>query len=313
MSEKHWSDFEDKGSPWQMRLTMFFLKIIPVKILRMMAVPVGYSYYLFAPVQRTFVREYLRRVCPEKKLPVWKPFLAFAITVIEKAQSWAGKIPVSCFRFCEDSIDEFTKDFRNGRGAVLVCSHLGNMEMVRALASAGKLDRTRLPKIIAIVDFAVTSNFNEMMQKINGDFVLNLINADEIGPDTVIRLQEHIADGGLVVIAGDRSTKKSSDNVHAEFLGKKAEFPLGPFLLSVLLDRNPYFIFALREKDLGLDAFYDIHVHKSEIASANTRKQRHEQAGKIAMEFAALLEKYCKEYPFQWYNFYDFWEKCDEL
>lgn len=309
MAEQHWSDLTDRGSPWQMSLILFFLKVLPMRILRMLAIPVGYFYYLFAPAQRTAVRKYLDRISPYKRLPAWKPFVAFAITVIEKAQSWTGKIPASCFRFHEDSVVEFTRDFRDGRGAVLVCSHLGNMEMVRALASQGNLDSTRMPEIIAIVDFSVTSNFNQMMQKINGDFVLNLINADEIGPDTIIRLQEHIARGGLIVIAGDRNTKRSADNVCVEFLGENAEFPFGPFLLAVLLDRNPYFIFALREKDLGLDASYDIYVHRAEVISGGTRKQRHEQAEKMTMEFAAILENYCKKCPFQWYNFYDFWEK----
>jgi len=75
-----------------------------------------------------------------------------------------------------------------------------------------------------------------------------------------------------------------------------------------------YFIFALRRGDLSIRPEYDMHVHKSSLSPDSlppdsARKERLRLSASLANDFANLLENYCKERPFQWYNFYDFWLK----
>ena len=93
------------------------------------------------------------------------------------------------------------------------------------------------------------------------------------------------------------------------FLGKEAPFSSGVFYMAALMNAPVFFVFGLRRKTLSLKPQYDLHVHKSDLSFDCSRKQRFERSELLARSFAALLESHCKEQPFQWYNFYDFWSK----
>jgi predicted LPLAT superfamily acyltransferase len=79
--------------------------------------------------------------------------------------------------------------------------------------------------------------------------------------------------------------------------------------MAALLKAPVYFIIALRRKNLTLIPKYDMHVHKSPLTFEGGRKERQARSTELLQSYAALLESYCKEKPFQWYNFYDFWAK----
>lgn len=78
-------------------------------------------------------------------------------------------------------------------------------------------------------------------------------------------------------------------------------FPLGTFTLAVLLESPIYFLFALKEKD-----FYNLYIFKSQNDFSQKRKQ---QIKIIFNEYVQYLQKLCLQYPYQWYNFFDFWKK----
>jgi predicted LPLAT superfamily acyltransferase len=160
------------------------------------------------------------------------------------------------------------------------------------------------------VDFDVTAHFNRMLKELNPQSSLDLISAKEIGPHTAILLEEKLSAGGLVVITGDRTRLGMADkNLMIPFFGEDAPFSPGVFYLAALMKAPVYFIFALRRGDLSLKPEYDMHIHKSALSFECTRKERAGLSVELARSFAALLENYCKESPFQWYNFYDFWSK----
>jgi predicted LPLAT superfamily acyltransferase len=50
-----------------------------------------------------------------------------------------------------------------------------------------------------------------------------------------------------------------------------------------------------------------MHVHKLGIATGISRQERKAMTEAWARQFAALLEGYCLQHPYQWYNFFDFW------
>jgi predicted LPLAT superfamily acyltransferase len=93
------------------------------------------------------------------------------------------------------------------------------------------------------------------------------------------------------------------------FLGEEAPFTQGAFFLAALLNAPVYFIFALRRSALSLNPEYNMHVHRSSLSFDCPRKERNHRIKELAGSFAATLEGYCKQQPYQWYNFYDFWAK----
>ena len=310
--KEHWSNQKEQGSRWMRTLTLAFIRILPGVLVRIFAIPIGFFFWLVSLKQRKAITTYLKRVRPDKNPYTLPLFLAFSITIIEKVESWAGKIRLGKIHFQQDDITTIWQELEQGKGALLICSHLGNMEMLRAIADYGDIGVSRKVPVISIVDFEVTAGFNQMIENANSSSMHNIISAGDIGPDTILMLQEHVAEGGIVVIAGDRNSEETPDrNFEIDFLGSPAQFPQGPFILASLLDCPAYYVFAARQKALSVSAEYNMHIHRSSVEFAGSRAEKKIQIRRMAEEFVRCLEKYCNKYPLQWYNFYKYWEKGD--
>jgi len=307
-SGKHWSEQKEQGGHWQMSLILALVRFLPGILVRITAIPVGFFYWMTSKRQRCAISEYLSRINPDKHPCTLKIFLAFAITIIEKVESWAGKIKFGKITFQNDDIDEIWNGLEQKRGALLICSHIGNMELLRAIADCDQIGVSHRVPIISIVDFTITAGFNRMLKEMNANSMLHLISADDVGPDTIIMLQEHITSGGIVVIAGDRSPAGNpARTFELDFLGSPAQFPHGPFVIASLLDSPTYFVFAMRQGALSVLANYNMHIHRASVTFDCGRAERQYRVKAVAAEFVSCLEKYCRKYPYQWYNFYEFW------
>ena len=45
----------------------------------------------------------------------------------------------------------------------------------------------------------------------------------------------------------------------------------------------------------------------SKLLTVNTTLPRHERPQDLARQYAEHIERMAREYPYQWFNFYDFW------
>ena len=320
--KRHWSRLNEQAAGyWLLKFLLFLFFIFPVIILRVIAFPVGFFYFLFSKRGRTESRRYLQKIAPlvtnPKTVKKCRSFfgplthiVSFSLAIIEKLQSWGGKFPFKDINFYDDDINELIRELENGKGVFLIFSHLGNTEMLRGLLNFGKTGVSRKIPVTAIMDVKVTAHFNRMLRELNPQSGMDIIGADEINPHTAILLEEKLEAGGMVVIAGDRtSADKDSKNFMLPFLGKEAPFSSGVFYMAALMKAPVFFVFGLRRKVLSLRTKYDMHVHKCPLSFDYSRKERMEKSLQMARSFASFLENYCKEQPFQWYNFFDFWQE----
>ncbi|MDR1277354.1 MAG: hypothetical protein LBK02_01235 [Treponema sp.] len=312
----HWSEQKEQSAGyWHIRLLLVMFRSFPVILLRLAACPVALVYWVFSKTARNSSRIFLDQAaaCFEREGKKFTPrvfrhILAFSLTVVEKVEAWGGKVQLERVRFQDDDIGDLMDRLERKEGALLICSHLGNAELLRGLASFNRTGLSREIPVTSIVDFSVTAYFNRMLKELNHHLDLRVIGAGDIGPDTIILLQERLEQGGLVVIAGDRTSAKTRDRYFLlPFLGREAPFAYGSFFLAALLNVPAYFVFALRRGDISLSSRYDMHVHKNGISFDCPRREREGRVEELARSFAEYLEYYCKRHPYQWYNFYDFW------
>jgi predicted LPLAT superfamily acyltransferase len=309
-NSNHWSEQREAARGFFLKITFWLFKILPGEILRIVAAIVALFYWAFSSKTRRESRKFLLRA-GVKKPNVFKHIFSFSIALVEKMEVWGGKVRRDKLSARGDTADLVDR-LRRGEGAILICSHLGNIELLRSFAHSGQTALGREVSLISIVDFDQTARFNRMIKEVNPSSMTRLISSNAITPATIVELQEQITSGGLAVIAGDRTSANSPDRaVCTPFLGKNARFPYGVFLLCALLEAPIYFIFALREKDICFRPSYFMIAHSHIVKSALTRKERQKQIEKMASGYAALLEIYAKNKPYQWYNFYDFWEEND--
>jgi len=323
----HWSlQKEQAGGYWHIKFMLFLFRIFPVVVLRILAFPVGFLYFIFSKNARTFSKRFLMKAAPfiensemqkkcRSRFAPLRHIVSFSLALVEKLQSWGGKYRFGNIHFQDDDVRELMADLENKKGVFVITSHLGNTELLRGLANLDKTGVSRKVPVTAIINLTVTKNFNRMIKELNSKFDMGIITASEIGAHTAPFLEEKLSLGGIVTIAGDRTSGgRAEKSLAIPFLGEDAFFSQGAFYLAALIRAPVYFIFALRRGDLSVRPEYDMHVHKSPLSPDSlsldsTRKERLRLSASLANEFAALLESYCKERPFQWYNFYDFWLK----
>lgn len=275
---------------------------------RLLFVPILYVtvlfYVLAYPRARAASRDYLGRLHrdighPERAVTWWmvfRNFIAFGESILDKLRVWsnaAGEVEVQWH-----NRHLITDAIAAGRGGLVIISHLGNIEMGRGVSQA----RPGLKRTV-LVHTKHAEAFNRLLGEINPESRLNLVQVTDMSPATAIDLGERVANGEFLVIAGDRVPVSPTPRVtYSLFLGGRAAFPVGPYVLASLLQCPSYLVFCIQQDD-GYHVYYELFRDQIKLP----RRNRDAALTELAGVYAARLAHYCRLAPLQWFNFYDFW------
>ena len=319
-ADAHWSEMKEvsSGISFTFRFMLWATKHMPRFILVAITATVSFFFFLGAKAIRRNSRLYLEKVAKKagRKKPSWfdcyKHVLCFSLQMLEKLLSWMGRLKITDLEK-NGGWEELQKFLTDGNGAFLFCSHLGNMEMFRSLAGDNRNSVVNNLHIYPIVDFSGTSKFNALLRELNPELMDHVINANDIGIDSAIWIKEKLNEGSLIVIAGDRtSANNRSRMLKTTFLGEEAEFPEGAFTLASVIGAPVYIGAGIRSKDFSLNSSYEFKIKKANTQFTGSRKERKTQIQAMLDEYAAFIEEGCIKHPYQWYNFFNFWEKNKE-
>ncbi len=301
-SSRHWSKVTELGTRLGIQIVFACYRLLGERMARLLLHPVVAYYFVTRGVARAASRHYLRRLAEFSAAapPTWRDsyrhMYAFAESGLDKFIAWAGHFDPA--RAVFPARAEFQRILDGGRGAVIVGSHLGNLELTRALAVGG---HSSAINAVIYTDHAI--RFNGLLQQANAAFGANLIQVSTFGPDTAIRLRDKIDRGELLVIVGDRTPPAESGRIcYADFLGCRAPFAQGPFVLASLLECPVYLFFCLRD-GAGYRVYLEHFAERVELP----RSERSARLQQYVERYAQRLESYCVKAPEQWFNFYDFW------
>jgi predicted LPLAT superfamily acyltransferase len=183
------------------------------------------------------------------------------------------------------------------RGALFIGSHLGNLEMLRAVGDVQTM------RVNALVFTRHSPKFNRVLAAVSPKTLERMIQVDSLGPDAVIMLRDKLAAGEHVAIVADRvSVRHKERSLRAPFLGRPAPFPEGPFVLASLLECPVYLLFCLK-----VDGRYRVVLEPFADPLVLPRAGRQEALQKAIERYAERLEAHCLLAPTQWFNFFDFW------
>ena len=276
------------------------------RLAQLLLIPVTAYFFVTGRGARRASADYLHRIGPY--LPVamqpavagwrasFKHMMAFSGSALDRLSAWAGRLPRPV-DFPDFGLLE--KQLNTGRGAVLISAHLGNLDMTRAVAHL-----RGFRGVNAVVFTEHAQRYAAIMAAVNPEFPLNLVAVSSMGADTAMMLRERIDRGELVVIVADRTPPAQNGRVvRVPFLGDMADFPIGPFVLASLMECPAYLFFCLREEKR-----YRIYLELFSEQIVLHRKERTQQLTQLAMQYAKRLEFFCCKAPFQWFNFFDFWQ-----
>ena len=310
---KHWSRIGERGSYWGIKFLATSYKIGGHWLCRAIMYPVICYFFLTGKTARAASLAFLQQVQKvDPKHPQlqgeinWrhslKHFIAFGNAALDRIDAWCDRIQLSQVDFPQREL--LASQLQRGQGAVLLVSHLGNLELCRAISI-----HQHKVKVNVMVLTENAENFNRVLKQLNPNSALNLIQVTELGPSTSMLLQQKIEQGELVVIAGDRTSSNSEGRViYAPFMGKEAPFPQGPFILAGLLDCPVYLMFCIREQGR-----YQVHLEHFADSLKGPRAGRMQRLEQAVKHYSTRLEHYARREPLQWFNFFDFWRKDEEL
>ena len=300
---RHWAAINEASFVAGMRLLFWVCRVFGRWPFRAVLYPVLMWYVATQPRARRVSNDYLRRVGARTSLfGVLRHFGAFAETILDKMLLWGGLFDTR--RVAIHGAEPLLQMIRERRGALLVCSHLGNLDLCRAMS----LDTPGL-KITVLVHTRHAEAFNGMLARLDPRSQLNLMQVTEMTPATAMQLSERIERGEFVVIAGDRVPVSPNPRVAlAPFLGQTAAFPVGPYVMASVLGCPLYAMFAARQE---ADGEYALHFERLREQVSLPRRGREAALAELAGEYAARLEHHTRGAPLEWFNFYDFWHLPD--
>lgn len=291
-----------------MKFLLFIYRLFGRRLFTAAMYPVSLYFVLFRPLQRMASLEYLRNlyeVYPQvfNKKPSLrhslKHFKAFSDVILDKLLAWTVAIDESEFQLTDPDLIGTLMD--DTRGQLIIGSHFGNLEYCR-----GFMQRYKNKTINILVYDKHSANFVRMMEKQNPLSRVNIFQVDEFDISTMLVLQQKISQGEWVFIAGDRVPLSGAQHTtDVTFLGRKAPLPIGPYLLAKALACPVKLMFAYRQQSDNKIVF-DVVEFTERLTLSRSERQRDLQA--FAQKFASELERHCKNAPFQWFNFYPFWQ-----
>ena len=258
--------------------------------------PIAAYFLLFAPAARRASRNYLRRALgrPPRWRDLYRHVFTFAATVHDRVYLVNRRFEL--FDFEVHGEDPLRRLLAGGKGLFLMGAHLGSFEAIRAL---GRKDTDLRVAMAMHRDNA--QKINAMLAAINPEAVQDIIALGQI--DSMLKLRQHLDEGGAVGMLADRTL--SDDALYpVQILGTSANLPSGPLRIAALLRRPVVFMTGLY---LGGNR-YAIHFDPLADFSTVARDQRDAAVAAAITRYAALLDQYCRKAPYNWFNFFDFWQ-----
>ncbi|SRR5579864_4021136 len=294
-----WLEQRERGNRGAMRLMKWLALGCGRGAARLLLYPICAYFLLFSPRARRASRDYLAGALGRapRIADLWRHYFSFAATVLDRVYLLAGQF--ERFDIEMRGLDALDAALAQGKGCLLLGAHLGSFELLRAI---GLLQKKRPINVVMYEDNA--ANISGVLDELNPEVRPRVIVSGEL--DTALRIGECLARGEMVGMLGDRSAA-SGRSVTCPFFGRDAAFPAGPLQLALGL-RVPVLLF------FGLyrgGNRYLIHFEVFSAECPEARAAREARVRDAVTRYAARLEHFCRLAPYNWFNFYDFWEGPD--
>ncbi len=286
---------KSKGGETGYRIFVFILKNLGLGVAYFFLLFVAAYYVLFSAKSTKAIYAFYRNRMGYGTLQsvrkLYQNYYVFGQTLIDKVVIQSG-MPnkFTCVSNGQESLHQIIK---NQKGGIVISAHIGSWE------TAGHFLTDHEAVINILMHDVEHEKIKGYLSKVTGKKRVNVIPIkDDISH--IYKISEALARNELICMHGDRYMK-GSKYLEAEFLGEKACFPEGPFILAALFkvpvvyafsfktSKNQYHFYSTPIKDFS-------HISKRDVTP-------------ILNDFVQEVTGKIKQYPEHWFNYYDFWAK----
>jgi len=293
MSE--WTEQRERSNRFTLKLICYIALNISRRFARLLLWPITLYFFVGSPSSRFASRQYLRRVpgCQGNAWEVIRHIHHFSATILDRVY------------FLTDQFDHFSIDIHReeyldaamsqGKGVILLGSHVGSFEVLRCLA----LRHKQLPlKILMYRDH--NAMITRVLDELNPDVAASVINLAE--PTALFKMKEALERGELIGMLGDR-VLEGEKKISCHLLGEAVNFPAGPFTLAEILGVPVIGFFGIYTGGNR----YEIHHTLLYDGQKKTAEQRAVMVKRSTQAYVDTIEDMLQRFPYNWFNFYDYW------
>jgi len=263
---------------------------------RLLLYPICVYFWAFSAKARAASRKYLCKALEREPrvLDILRHYHAFASTILDRVflfndQFGAFDVRVHGKEIVDDMI-------ARGQGCFLLGAHIGSFEIVRSLGR-----ETEGPRVSMVMYEDNARKLNSALNAINPNLSLQVIALGHV--DSMLKVDAALERGEFVGMLGDR-TIEGEGTVICDFLGEQATLPTGPFRIAMMLKRPVILMFGLYRGGNR----YDIYFERLNDMGQIERSQRDTVLEQALKHYVERIEHYCRQAPYNWFNFYDFWK-----
>lgn len=266
---------------------------------RVMLYPITLYFLIRRGPERRASRAYLSRVLG-REASLWdvaKHIYAFATVTLDRVFFLSGKherfdvrmIGIECLR----------ERWSWGNGVLVFGAHVGSFDALRAMATLRQDVTLRV-----VLDLEQNPALSRVLNTLNPKLAASIINARQEGTTTALAIKEALDERSIVTLLVDRA-RPDNNVINIDFLGAPAPFPTAPWQLAAALKVPVVLCFGLYK---GGDR-YDLHFEEFEDSVRLDRKNRAADLQRLMERFAERLAHHARSAPYNWFNFYDFWQQ----
>jgi predicted LPLAT superfamily acyltransferase len=291
-----WAARPERGSVLLLTIMVFLALRLGRPLARAILYGIAAYYFVFAPRARRETRTYLRRALGREPTARdrYRHVFTFAATILDRLYLVRGRSDL--FDISIEGEELMRAAVQRGNGAFLLGAHFGSFELMSAVGR-------RQPGLrVALAMY--NQNANRLAALLgNGppDSAPEIIPLGHL--ESMLRIRDSLEEGKFVGMLADR-TFGDAPAESVTFLGQPALFPSGPMRVAAALRRPVIFMAGPYRGGNRYHVVFRLLADFSQL-TPGTR----EAAVRAGIErYVALLEEGCRRDPYNWFNFYDFWQ-----
>jgi predicted LPLAT superfamily acyltransferase len=291
-----WATLPERGTPTSLRVIAWIAAHIGRWGARLLLYPITFYFVITARSARRTSYEYLKRLRGESARwwHVFRHFHCFAATILDRVYLLRGDF--ERFGITVHGKEIVHCQIESRKGSILLGSHLGSFELLRAL---GVMQRSFSLKVL--MDPLHNQNITRFFDALNREIAATVIAPDR--PDTLLRVKESLDAGCFVGMLGDR-VSGGDKTTRCQFLNAPATFPAGPVLLAAMMRCPVILFFGLYRGGNRYEIYFEHFADEIDL----DRVRRTENIQLWMQRYAERLEHYSRLAPYNWFNFYPFWD-----
>ncbi len=268
---------------------------------RLLLYPTTFYFLLRRAPERRASRAWLGCVSgrPATLWQVARHIHTFAATILDRVFLLSGQL--KRFDVRVQGVEALHDALADGQGLLLFGSHLGSFEVLRVLSR----ERPDV-KVRVVLDIGHNPVMSQLLDALNPEIAATVIDAGQSGPTIMLEIQQAIAEGAIVTLLVDR-VQSGQAWLPVPFFSRDAPLPVAPWLIASVLGVQVMLAFGLYRGGKR----YDLVFEPFEMGVRAPRAERAARLLALVGRYAARLEHHARQAPYNWFNFYDFWELPD--